>query len=162
MLEESADFVGIPQSINIIRKAKEQLKKIKNLSKSVKDDLEQKISDHRKHLEKAGFDFKESLDFDNVDFDKLLECVLEVLEEEPDNDQFSNELETAKKKNKGDLRNDENIAKGKVDAVKVEEDLDEGISTPDKYQKRIALDTIRNPNKAFFHGFCVFLVILFS
>lgn len=155
LLENSSEFIGVLESIDSIRQIKNHLSENTILSKSIREELKQKINDHRKHLERAGFDFKESIDFDDIDFDKLLECVLEVLREESDNEQFTKELETAKKKDKGDLRNDENIAKGKVDAVKVEEDLDEGISTPDKHQKRIALDTIRNPNKSLLGGMSV-------
>lgn len=111
IINETSEFVGIPQSINTIRKTKEHLKVNTNLPKSIRKELEQKIEDHRKHLEKSGFDFKE--DFDNIDWETLLE--------EPDSDEFAQEVKKAVRKNKGELRNDENIAKGEVLAVKNEE-----------------------------------------
>lgn len=114
IINETSEFVGIPQSINTIRKTKEHLKVNTNLPKSIRKELEQKIEDHRKHLERSGFDFKE--DLDDIDWDTLLE--------EPDSDEFVKELETAKKKANGEIKN-KDIAKGLEISVRNEELMDD-------------------------------------
>ena len=60
------------------------------------------------------------------------------IQEEPDNEQHTQEVEKAKAKNRGEDRNDKNIAAGKVDAVKVEEEteLDEREMTDAEMKKR--------------------------
>jgi hypothetical protein len=51
-----------------------------------------------------------------------LKTIAEMLvKEEPDNEEFTKEVEEVKKKDKGELRNDKGIAKGSVQAVKNEE-----------------------------------------
>ena len=54
-----------------------------------------------------------------------LKSIVEMIAEEPSQEEFNAEIETAKKKAKGELRNDKNIAAGKVEAVKeVDESID--------------------------------------
>ena len=65
-----------------------------------------------------------------------LKYIATLVQEEPDNEEYTKEVEKAKAKDRGENRNDKNIAAGKVDAVKVEEEveLDEEL-TSDQIQK---------------------------
>ena len=68
---------------------------------------------------------------------------LYVIQEEADNEQFTKELEKAKRKAAGQDRNDENIAKGSVQAVKNEEveEFDEAMS----HQAKTTMKHVKNP-----------------
>ena len=61
-----------------------------------------------------------------------LKSIVEMIAEEPSQEEFNAEIETAKKKAKGELRNDKNIAAGKVEAVKVVEQIEEGYTLGEK------------------------------
>ena len=54
-----------------------------------------------------------------------LKYIASLVKEEPDNEQYTKEVEKAKAKDRGEDRNDKNIAAGKVDAVKVEEEVEQ-------------------------------------
>ena len=74
---------------------------------------------------------------------KGLNETLYVIQEEADNEQFTKELEKAKRKAAGQDRNDENIAKGSVQAVKNEEveEFDEAMS----HQAKTTMKYVKNP-----------------
>ena len=67
-----------------------------------------------------------------------LKYIASLVKEEPDNEQFTKEVEKAKAKDRGEDRNDKNIAAGKVDAVKVEEEVEESVELQELSKELLA------------------------
>jgi hypothetical protein len=66
-----------------------------------------------------------------------LKYIASLVKEEPDTEQYTKEVEKAKAKDRGEDRNDKNIAAGKVDAVKV---VDEEVEELDELSKGTLAD----------------------
>lgn len=99
---------------NSVRARREQVKKSIDTAKGPKS----------KDIESIEAEKKKKKKFSEMVESYIHSGVKSLFNEEPSQEEFNKEIEVAKKKAKGELRNDKNIAAGKVEAVKeVEEEV---------------------------------------